>query len=311
MERSSGKKGRGLVKDSTRAFFKLHGWRNFGRFLHGYYYLARLDQYVKVLLRGFRALDRAVPESRKRLFRALFAFVPDRYHAKVIRLEEAKKIVTLDRDVAVSPETGKRVIPFEIANRIAIRNPDSIVVLDCACRKEKKNPCTPIDVCMVVGEPYASFVLEHAKGLHPRRVSQEEAVRILEDCDRRGLVHNAYFKDAMGEQFYAICNCCKCCCGGIEVDRVVRAMGFENPVRELAPSGYLAVVDRERCKGCGACVKKCPFDALRLEDEVAVVDPEACMGCGVCREFCPEDAIELREDPGHGLPLDVQALAGS
>ncbi len=66
---------------------------------------------------GVRALDKCVPESRREAFRSLFAYPPDRYHAKVIPLNDAKKIVTLERDVCVSPETSKKVIPFETVNQ--------------------------------------------------------------------------------------------------------------------------------------------------------------------------------------------------
>jgi ferredoxin len=298
----------GSMKESTRGLFNLHGWKNVGQFLHAYYYIAHLDQYIKVLLPGLRVLDKYLPDSKKEAFRSLFAFIPDRYHAKVIPLEDAKKIVTMNQDVTVPPEDSKRIVPFELAYQMTIRNPDSIVVMDCACRSEKKNPCQPLNVCMMVGEPYATFALEHARSLNPRRVTQQEAVELMETCHKKGHVQNAYFKDALGDQFYAICNCCKCCCGGIEVDRVVRSIGFQNPVKELAPSGYLAAVDEEKCKGCGVCEAKCAFEAVRIEDEVAIVDPDGCMGCGVCPDLCPEDAIELREDAGRGVPLDLEAL---
>ncbi len=298
----------GSMRESTRNLFRIHGWKNMGQFLHAYYYLSHLDQYVRILLPVLRALDKYVPASRREGLRSIFAYVPDRYHAKVIPLDHARKIVTLERDVHVSPETSKKVIPFEIANQITIRNPDSIVVMNCACRSEKKNPCQPIGVCMIVGEPYASFALEHARSLKPRRVTQREAVELLEACHKKGHVHNAYFKDAMGDQFYAICNCCKCCCGGIEVDRVVRSMGFRKPVRELAPSGYVASVDRDKCKACGVCAMKCPFGAVSIRDESALIDPEACMGCGVCTDLCPQEAIALQKDPARGTPLDLGEL---
>ena len=74
----------GSMKDSTRGLFNLHGWNNVGHFLHAYYYLAHLDQYVKVLLPGLRALDKYVPHSKKETVRSIFAFIPDRYHAKVL-----------------------------------------------------------------------------------------------------------------------------------------------------------------------------------------------------------------------------------
>jgi len=298
----------GPIKESTKAFFQLHGWKKLGTFLHGYYYLARLDQYLKILLPAFRVLNKVVPESKTEAFRGLFAFVPDRYHGKVISVEDATKIVTANQDIVVSSENSKKVIPFELANQITIRNPDSIVVIDCGCRKEKKNHCEPVNVCMMVGEPFASFTLEHAKTLNPRRITQKEAADLLEDCHRKGLVHNAYFKDAMGDQFYAICNCCKCCCGGIELERTLRSLPLKDPVKELAPSGYIATIDEEKCVSCGVCVERCPFGTISMEEEPALVNPVGCMGCGACLASCPSEAIEMKKDPTKSAPLDLDAL---
>ncbi len=92
------------------------------------------------------------------------------------------------------------------------------------------------------------------------------------------------------------------------MDRVVRSMGFRKPVRELAPSGYVASVDRDKCKACGVCAMKCPFGAVSIRDESALIDPEACMGCGVCTDLCPQEAIALQKDPARGTPLDLGEL---
>jgi len=55
-------------------------------------------------------------------------------------------------------------------------------------------------------------------------------------------------------------------------------------------SGHTAVIDREKCTGCGLCADMCLFDAI--SDDFAV-DPIACEGCGVCDYFCPENAVEF------------------
>lgn len=47
---------------------------------------------------------------------------------------------------------------------------------------------------------------------------------------------------------------------------------------------------KETCKGCGVCVKNCPFEAITMEEKLAVIGP-SCTGCGVCVEKCPFKAI--------------------
>lgn len=47
------------------------------------------------------------------------------------------------------------------------------------------------------------------------------------------------------------------------------------------------------CFGFGSCVSACAFDAIHVVDGVAVVDPEKCTGCGRCAAACPKGLIEL------------------
>lgn len=221
----------------------------------------------------------------------------DSYHGKVMPLEEVRQLISVKRDIEL-PDL-ERIIPYKKARSIILRNPERIVVLECPCRSARENPCKPLDVCLIVGEPFAGFMLEH----HPskaRLITQEEAVSILEAEDRRGHVHHAFFKEAMLERFYAICNCCTCCCGAMQAQR--------NGIPMLCSSGYVATVDRELCKDCGLCAKKCQFQALTNEAGVLRLDPARCMGCGICVNACPTGALALERDPSRGEPLEIVTL---
>ncbi len=54
-----------------------------------------------------------------------------------------------------------------------------------------------------------------------------------------------------------------------------------------------AIVDPEKCTGCGDCVEECPTDAIEMKDEKAVVDEEECIDCGACVDVCPVEAISM------------------
>ena len=194
----------------------------------------------------------------------------------------------------------EHIVPFALARDIVLEHPDHIIVLDCPCRMARENPCLPLDVCIVVGEPFASFVLEHQPE-HARQITPDEAVSILEAEDKRGHVHHAFFKDAMLQRFYAICNCCSCCCGAMSA--------HQNGIPMLISSGYVSSVDEDRCVGCGTCVKKCQFDALALlQDGHVTVDAVACMGCGICVNTCPQAALSLERAPERPAPLEIEQL---
>ncbi len=52
-----------------------------------------------------------------------------------------------------------------------------------------------------------------------------------------------------------------------------------------------AVVDKETCIGCEACVGTCPVEAISMNDGKAEVEAETCIECGSCVPVCPVDAI--------------------
>ena len=221
----------------------------------------------------------------------------DTYHGKAVPLETAKQLVMIQEELHVGDL--EQVIPYKRARSIIMKNPDHIVALDCPCRASREHPCLPMDVCLVVGDPFASFIREHQPD-RSRWITRDEAVAILQAEDDRGHVHHAFFKDAMLDRFYAICNCCECCCGAMQAQR--------NGVPMLASSGYISRVDEDLCIGCSDCASYCQFGALEVVDGVNTVSYEKCMGCGICISKCEQGALTLVLDPAKGLPLEVCSL---
>jgi ferredoxin len=303
-----------LVRPSTRAFIKearkAPGF-SLPDFLHGYIY-GRWPFFYIAMGTGQHPLSKKLKPLAVRLLQFIANHKPGAasavqeqgagwahtYHGKVLPLEAAKELVQIQEEIAL-PDL-EHIIPYDRARALILHNPQHIIALDCPCRVAKPNPCTPIDVCLVIGEPFASFIIEHQPN-RARWITSDEAVDILKAEDERGHVHHAFFKDAMLGRFYAICNCCACCCGAMQAQAAGTPM--------LASSGYLATVAPDLCLSCGTCVDSCQFDALSHQGPQPVqVDPARCMGCGVCVNQCPTAALSLQRAPHKGAPLEIISL---
>ncbi|MEN3190300.1 MAG: electron transfer flavoprotein subunit alpha [Atribacterota bacterium] len=55
------------------------------------------------------------------------------------------------------------------------------------------------------------------------------------------------------------------------------------------------IVDKNKCNGCGRCVKLCPFNQIKIVDDLAIIDA-GCTMCGVCQESCPAGAILIKRE---------------
>jgi len=295
-----------FIKPSTQAFIKeARQTPNYslGDFLHGYLYGRWIYLYIS-LGTGRHPLAKRITALMDRLGIAPeekpdtpSKGMSETYHGKAVPLNAAKQLVQINEEINL-PDL-EQVIPYKRARSIVMKNPEHIVALDCPCRSAQENPCLPLDVCLVVGDPFASFIREH----HPDRsrdITSDEAIEIIKAEDERGHVHHAFFKDAMLQRFYAICNCCECCCGAINAHKHGTPM--------LASSGYVAQIDEEMCISCEACVDYCQFDALEMKDFSMSVNYENCMGCGICIDKCDQESITLVADEKKGIPLEIFSL---
>jgi ferredoxin len=300
------RKGNHRRREATKAFLaeakRTSGFSRFD-FLHGYVYARWPYLYIGIGT-GEHWLSKAIRPLVNLIGRWLMPkkdgkapTVAETYHGKVVPLEAARQLVSIHEPIRLT--NLEQVIPYPIARDIILNDPDHIVVLDCPCRSSRPNPCRPLDVCLIIGEPFASFAAEH----HPRRarwITSEEAQGILQAEHERGHVHHAFFKDAMLGRFYAICNCCSCCCGAMQ------AMRNGSPM--LISSGYISRIDEDACIGCEDCVRACPFGALSFDGRSIQINSQTCMGCGVCVSICPQGALSLVRDPQKPMPLEINEL---
>jgi len=66
----------------------------------------------------------------------------------------------------------------------------------------------------------------------------------------------------------------------------------------------------EKCKGCGLCVKVCPYNAISLDKESKLIHvvEAACGGCGTCAAECPFDALTQKHFTDEQLIAQVDAV---
>jgi Pyruvate/2-oxoacid:ferredoxin oxidoreductase delta subunit len=155
---------------------------------------------------------------------------------------------------------------------------DRVYLWPCDCRSIVGKCRKPKNVCL-------RFNNDRGLGWE---ISRERAVEILRTTDKAGLMHTADIQDDAATTS-SICNCCTDCCYPHLAARRLEASDVW-PVRR-----YVARIDMDRCKTCGRCGLRCPFEAIVCDaGGRPEFEPALCRGCGLCATGCSPDAIELR-----------------
>ena len=92
------------------------------------------------------------------------------------------------------------------ANEI-VDNAEGLALGPCTCRVVFRNCDNPINAEIMVGLTRNIFIEQRPHDY--KEITKGEAKDILRQCHQRGLIHTIV---KCGRDFYAICNCCTCCC---------------------------------------------------------------------------------------------------
>jgi len=174
------------------------------------------------------------------------------------------------------------VLPYENAINI-LEKARHMSLRNCECRLTYRNCNKPLRTCLAVNE-FSNELVERGAA---EEVPLEVARKVLEIANEHGLVHQALYTDWPEGEVFDICSCCPCCCTYL---RTYTNYGVKH---HIAKSGLTAKVDLSKCNGCGTCIKRCIFQARKLENGKSLVVKENCHGCGLCTTTCPTQASKL------------------
>ncbi len=151
-------------------------------------------------------------------------------------------------------------------------------VSTCWCREEKgKCVRSPMEVCLSFRED-APVAPAGKNG-----ISRDEALNLIEDARRWGLVSRPFARRNGAGRFDGICLCCDDCC----------SFFTERTEDKPARGRFIEKTIRGCCSSCGMCERACRFDARQMDEGKLIVIRHRCYGCGVCADTCPTNCIEM------------------
>lgn len=201
-----------------------------------------------------------------------------------------QRVITVDRTV----ETGKMVHTYDQV-KTYIEQSDAIAVGRCYCRHMAEllgedTHGAPMDVCMFLGRN-AEFAIDC---LGARSVTKDEGLKILEECEEAGLIHQT---QNVTDEIGYICNCDRWHCFAVKI-----VLQQPHPGKMLN-SGFEPRFDADLCTACETCIDRCPPEALVMgDDDLPKIDLNRCFGCAVCATGCPSDAVTMVNKPEFEAP---------
>ena len=190
-----------------------------------------------------------------------------------------------------STRPGAQVVPFEDVVEIVDKIGTPCAAMMCICRKNTRaEEERSIDEYSCIGLGTGMFKWERWPERYRGGVefmSPKQTKEFLEYWNKRGMVH--ILMQEGGDFIGGICNCDYPDCLAIR-NRIDYGLEYS-----LTKAEYFCEVDYAQCNGCGECLGRCQFNALKFESTIDKpnIDAMNCYGCGLCLSACNRQAIKL------------------
>lgn len=200
------------------------------------------------------------------------------------------------------------IATYDEIRELVLQNDGHIALAECVCRKGRDTigrHCLETDrreICIGFGD-FADMYTRNGFG---RPIEKEQAFEILAQNEKEGLV----LMPSNSQEAQFVCSCCGCCCACLE------GVSLLAKPAEFVMNNYQAVLEADKCIGCGKCGKKCKMAAINMQPventkkvNATGIDLNRCIGCGVCVASCKPGALTLaKKTKQTAPPKDMDTL---
>lgn len=237
-------------------------------------------------------VNRLTPE----LVKEMDLYIPHLINAGLWKKAPQMRVIPINKSI----DKEMKIMTYEDA-RALVMTKSNFVLAPCICRREMAihgKPCKkPLETCISFGGP-DDYYRWTGSG---REASLEEVLGVLDLADKSGLV----LQPSNDKDISWICCCCGCCCALLR-----NLKRFPNP-GEISATPFYAVLDKNKCTGCGLCIKRCQMDAFTKDENGVNLDRKRCLGCGLCVTTCSFGALKLVRKPAAKQPFIPPNIAAS
>ncbi len=208
--------------------------------------------------------------------------------AKTADPERYPELKKMANRLVMMTSVGQVVTLQEAMDIVDLASP--IALMSCVCRKltrgrveddERSYTCMGLGIGMFKWDRWP----ERYKG-GVEFVTPEQAKEWLKQWNKKGMMHSIM---THGTPYIGgICNCDYPDCLAIRYR-------LDYGINQMIKGHWVAKVDYEKCNGCGICVSRCQYGAIKMEVTIGKtnIDMMRCFGCGLCETGCKRQAVTM------------------